>query len=506
MTASPQASPKHIVPRRLRGRINPLRAGAIALLIIVVGTWLAFTKSLPWRDPYQFHAVFQTSNNLRLDSPVRIAGVNVGEVVEVEREEDSDLVRVTMQMKEAGLPLHKDATLKIRSRIFLEGNFFVDLTPGTPEGDELEDGDTIPVTRTSTPVQLDELLTALQTNDRELLQDLLNGLGDGLNGKPTAADDRDQDPSVRGESGAKSLNDSIDHAPASLKGSSQVNRALLGTQPRDLSKLIAGLDKITTALGTNEEQLKDLITNFNRFFAPFAAEEQNLNAAIRLLGPTVVNARDSLRSLNAALPELEGFARDITPGVRETQRTIAAVTPWISQAELLFGRTELGKLLDSLRPATASLASAASSSRGFLTQTNLTSRCFDEVILPAGDTVINEGPFTSGASAFKEFWYVMTAFASEAQSIDGNGSLVNTATGGGDTLIKTGKLSDRPKNRDVLYGRGLTKPLGTRPDRPSKKPKYEPDKDCYKSAKPNLNGPAATPGPADLALRSRRGK
>ena len=139
---------------------------------------------------------------------MRIAGVNVGEVVEVEREEDSDMVRVTMEMKEAGLPLHKDATLKIRSRIFLEGNFFVDLTPGTPEGDELEDGDTIPVTRTSTPVQLDELLTALQTNDRESLQDLLNGLGDGLNGKPTAADDRDQDPIVRGDTGAQSLNDS----------------------------------------------------------------------------------------------------------------------------------------------------------------------------------------------------------------------------------------------------------------------------------------------------------
>ena len=137
--------------------------------------------------------------------------MNVGEVVAVEREEDSDLVKVTMEMKDAGLPLHKDATLKIRSRIFLEGNFFVDLTPGTPEGDELEDGDTIPVTRTSTPVQLDELLTALQTNDRESLQDLLNGLGDGLNGKPTAADDRDQDPSVRGETAAKSLNDS--HRP-----------------------------------------------------------------------------------------------------------------------------------------------------------------------------------------------------------------------------------------------------------------------------------------------------
>jgi ABC-type transporter Mla subunit MlaD len=494
------------VPRRLQGRINPVRAGAIALLIIIVGTWLAFTKELPWRDPFQFHAVFQTSNNVRLDSPVRIAGVNVGEVVGVERDEDSDLVKVTMEMKDTGLPIHKDATLKIRSRIFLEGNFFVDLSPGTPSGDEVDDGDTIPVTRTSTPVQLDELLTALQTNDREALQDLLNGLGDGLSGKPSAADDRDQDPDVRGETAAKSLNDSIDHAPDSLRWSANVNRALLGTEPHDLSKLIVGLDKVTKALGTNEEQLKDFITNFNRFFASFAAEEQNLNDAIRLLGPTVENARDSLTSLNAALPELEGFARDITPGVRETQATIAAVTPWISQAERLFGRSELGALLDSLRPATASLASAAASSRGFLTETNLTSRCFNEVILPAGDTVIEEGPFTSGASAFKEFWYVMVAFASEAQSFDGNGSLVNTATGGGDTLIRTGKLQDRPKNRDILYGRGLTRPLGTRPDRPARKPKYEPDKDCYKNAKPNLNGPAATPGPADQALRARRGR
>src|SRR5687767_16017908 len=105
------AAPNRIVPRRLRGRINPVRAGAIALLIIVVGTWLAFTKSLPWRDPYQFHAVFQTSNNLRLDSPVRIAGVNVGEVVAVERDEDCDLVKVTMVVVQSGLPLQAVAAV-----------------------------------------------------------------------------------------------------------------------------------------------------------------------------------------------------------------------------------------------------------------------------------------------------------------------------------------------------------------------------------------------------------
>ena len=39
---------------------------------------------------------------------------------------------VTMAIKDVGLPIHEDATLKVRPRIFLEGNFFVDLKPGTP--------------------------------------------------------------------------------------------------------------------------------------------------------------------------------------------------------------------------------------------------------------------------------------------------------------------------------------------------------------------------------------
>ena len=83
--------------------------------------------------------------------------------------------------------------------------------------------------------------------------------------------------------------------------------------------------------------------------------------------------------------------------------------------------------------------------------------------------------------------------------------LVNTATGGGDTLIKTGKLSGRPKNRDVLFGRRARAAARHPPDRPSKKPPYKPDKACYKNAKPNLNGPAANPGPPDTGTAREEG-
>jgi ABC-type transporter Mla subunit MlaD len=493
--AAPSAQPN--VPRRLQSKVSPVRAGIMALVLIVVATYLAFSKQLPWDQPFQFKATFETSNNLRLDSPVRIAGVNVGKVTKVERTGGSNTVNVTMKMDDSGLPIHKDATAMIRSRIFLEGNFFVDLKPGTPSAGNMGDGDTLPITQTSTPVQLDELLTALQTDDREALRELLQGLGSGLSEKPTAASDKDQDPSVRGKSGAESLNDSLRTAPKSLKSSAEVNTALLGTEPRDLPKLIKGLDKVVTALGTNEEQLKDFITNFNRFFGIFAAEQSSFQESIHELGPTLVAARASLTSLNNALPQVTGFAKDIIPGVYETPATVTAMGPWITQAQQFFSKDEGGALLHSLQPAIESLAMVVDQSFDLFKQTDLTSRCFDQVITPASKVVIQDGSNTSNVSNYKEFWYTMVGFAGEAQGFDGNGSYVRTATGGGQTLIKTGKLSGRPASRSQLFGHATVPPLGTSPKKPSKMPPYKTSRACYKNAAPNLNGPAAGPGAPD---------
>ena len=64
---------------------------------------------------------------------MRIAGVEVGKVTKVEPlHEGCEGALVTMRIDKHGLPLHDDATFAIRPRIFLEGNFFVDLSPGSP--------------------------------------------------------------------------------------------------------------------------------------------------------------------------------------------------------------------------------------------------------------------------------------------------------------------------------------------------------------------------------------
>ena len=85
-----------------------------------------------------------------------------------------------MEIEARGLPIHADATLKIRPRIFLEGNWFVELQPGSPSAKAVSSGDTIPITQTSDPVQLDQVLDALNTDTRANLQKFLIDYGEGL--------------------------------------------------------------------------------------------------------------------------------------------------------------------------------------------------------------------------------------------------------------------------------------------------------------------------------------
>ena len=89
------------IPRRFQGGVSPGRAGMVAVILIVIATFLAFSKQLPWRQPFEFKAVFQSAANIRLDSPVRIAGVEVGKVVKVEHVGGSKLTVVTMEVYRA---------------------------------------------------------------------------------------------------------------------------------------------------------------------------------------------------------------------------------------------------------------------------------------------------------------------------------------------------------------------------------------------------------------------
>ncbi|MGN6188735.1 MAG: MlaD family protein [Conexibacter sp.] len=480
-------------------RWTRFRVGLLAIVLIAIGVYFGFTKDIPFTHGYYLHAVFESSNNLRPGSPVRIAGVNVGKVKSVDRYKKTNLTDVTMEIQDAGLPIHQDATLKIRPRIFLEGNFFVDLRPGSPSAPEVPDGGTIGSAQTSTPVQLDQLLTALQSDQRADLQTVLQQYGKALDSKPTAEQDATLDADVRGKTGAQGINGSYTYGPDAFKGSALVNSALLGTQPHDLSRMIAGIARLTTALRPRERALQDLLTNFNTTAGAFAAQSGALTQAVGLLGPTVTAADAAFKSLDASFPATRGFARDFTPAVRETPATVEAAFPWIAQTRALLRRDELGGLLAQLQPATADLARLEGESLTFLPQLNAANRCFARTIIPAGNIGVQDGANTTRRSDgsivenYKEFWYTMVALAGEGANFDANGNMIRAGLGGGSYLVNFGRSR---ADKSAVVGNANLRPLGTSPRYPARQPPYNLSAPCYKQSLPAINGPQAGPGPA----------
>jgi hypothetical protein len=410
--------------------------------------------------------------------------------------EDSDLTVVTMEVKDDARPIHEDAELKIRPRIFLEGNFFVELDPGTSSAPELDDGDMIPAAQTSGTVQLDEVLTSLQSDTRADLQKLVQGYGDSLNGEPLPGEDADQEQMTQGETAAESLNDSLDTAPDALRGIAIVNDAALGTELHDLSNLVIGQSRISEALAAKEEQLKDFVTNFNRTVAAFAAEDDNLRQTIHLLPEVLEEANPALDNLNAAFPPTRAFAREILPGVRETPATIEASFPWIEQVRQLVSPAELQGLANDLRPAIDDLAQLTDDTVELLPKVNNASRCFIENVLPAGDIVIDvpNYPHETGVENYKEFWQSQVALSGESQNFDGNGGYTRFQPGGGTQTLSTTatRLGGEP-----LFANPNLPSLGSIPKYPARKPPYRRDVRCHTNALPKVNENAVrgTPGP-----------
>ncbi len=477
-------------------RYNPLRVGIVFLVIVVVAVYFGFTKHIPFKHDYRLKAAFATAVNIRPKSPVRIAGVDVGKVTGLTREGETGLV--SMEIENKGLPIHADATLKIRPRIFLEGNWFVELQPGSPSEKTLSSGSTIPITQTSDPVQLDQVLDALNTDTRTNLQNFLAGYGDALTRKPTAAENAEQDPDVHGLNAAQALNKTYHISPPALRGSAIVNQAVSGTETEDLSKLVASIGKVTAALNVHEQDLSELFPHFDAFFHNFAVESTSLSATVAILPSSLRSIDRGFAALNASFPSTQAFATDLIPGVKLLPSTITAALPWIAQVQASLAPSELGGVAKGLLAATPALAKLFGEQPAFFKQTEAFSKCLTKVFYPAVTTKLQDGPNTSGVENYKEFFSTLTGLAGLGQSFDGNGTMTRFLVGGGGATFRSAPVgipTSQSKGLSLIARAPLT-PEGTRPAFPAEEPPYKPLVPCYTQAVPNFNGPLSQ-GPAD---------
>jgi phospholipid/cholesterol/gamma-HCH transport system substrate-binding protein len=433
------------------------RAGVLALVVIGLFAYFGFSKNNPFANPYEFKAVFNEVSNLQPKSPVRIAGVDVGKVTKVEPvEKGQGGAQVTMEVEDKGLPIKKDAELKIRPRIFLEGNFFVDLEPGSPSADELHRDGVIPVTQTAAPVQFGDLLTALQRDTRSDLQVFLREYAKGL-----------------GKGGAEGFNQAIDYWEPAYRNNSLANDATLGQDPdQDVQRVLRGQQKTFAALVEDENALKDLVTNFNITAGAFAREDTALAASVPALRDTLRVGYPALGSLNAALPSLRAFAHDALPGMRSSDETLDASLPFVRQARLLMSENELRGLARVLRRTIPSVVRFNGRSVPFLHESRALSACTNRVLLPFMDLEIpnpeagNEAE-NSGQKVRNQLQRGMPGLSGESRLSDGNNQFFHAG-------------ATPPGNR--------VRP-GPPPDGGSQPPPHRPDVPCETQELPNLHAP-----------------
>ena len=478
--------------RRRGSRVSNLAAGLIATVVIAAVCYAVFGGTLPFSgSPFVLKAVFTTETQLALNSPVRIAGVDVGEVAGVQRVAGSSQAAVvTMDINSNGLPIHADATAKIRPRIFLEGNFYVDLEPGTPSAPTLASNATLPAANTAGPVQLDRVLSSLNAAARGNLQTLLQGLGAALSGQPTAAQDATQDPSVRGLTAAQALNLSLKYSAGAFESSAIVNQALLGSSPHDLSGVVVGSERVFRALGARQDQLASLVSTFDATTSTLASRQQDLSQTIALLPPLLRASNGAFSQLDASFGPTQTFARQILPGVQQLGPTIKVALPWMAQALALVSPSELGGLVSSLTPAVQDTSSTISSTETLLSGSNQLARCLVHNVIPTGNAIIQDPPDSSGIPVYQELFQSAVGLAGAGQNFDGNGRYLRVGTAGGSVPITTGPLPFQ----GPLHGNAVLAPLGTRPAWPGQPPPLRSDVACFKNQPPDLNDVRTGPG------------
>ena len=167
--------------------ISNVQIGLIAIVLTFIGFYLAFTKSIPFAGHgYQLKAVFADAQNIRAKSPVRISGVDVGEVSDVQHVTDANGEGRGRRGGHHG-PQGQRRCRSARTRPSSCGRGSSSRATcsstcirAARARLSCDSGSVVPENQTSSSVQFDQVLTSLQAPVRQDLQIFLKEFGGAL--------------------------------------------------------------------------------------------------------------------------------------------------------------------------------------------------------------------------------------------------------------------------------------------------------------------------------------
>jgi phospholipid/cholesterol/gamma-HCH transport system substrate-binding protein len=315
----------------------------LAMIILATGIGAYILSQQRLRFPFVQEEAFKVKvelPNAQAVQPgqgqtVRVAGVKVGDIGDVELEDGVAVVELQLEPKYKGL-IRRDATALLRTKTGLK-DMFLEVDPGN--GKPLGEGATVPVENTVEDVDPDEFLSVLDRDTRDYLKLLISGAGKGLKGRGT------------------DLQETLARFGPLHRDLARFTRAV-ATRRRNLRRLIHNYGLLTTELGRSDRDIVRLVRASNEALSGFAAADTDISAAVAQLP-------SALRTTRITLDKLDPFARRLgttlgrlRPAVREIDDANREVLPLVREGTPIV-RNQLRPFARAAIPFTRNLGNAA---------------------------------------------------------------------------------------------------------------------------------------------------
>jgi virulence factor Mce-like protein len=286
---------------------SPLLIGAVTTLIVVVAVFLSYNANngLPFVPTYDIKVELPETSGLQKANQVRIAGTRVGLVSALEAHQNPATGRVTaiadlkLEKSVEPLPANTKAIVQSVSTIGLK---YLELEKGT-SGKSLKAGETIPVSQTREPVDINELFNMFDAKTRLAIQKNTINFGNGL--------------AARG----LGLNETIATLrPLVTKGTPVLHN--LASPRTDFENFFPALDRVASQVAPVAQQQADLFTDLSTFFTAWASVAPSLEETIAGGPAALKQATYSLAYQAPFVEKTTEFMRLLRPSA-EILKTVA---------------------------------------------------------------------------------------------------------------------------------------------------------------------------------------
>jgi phospholipid/cholesterol/gamma-HCH transport system substrate-binding protein len=300
----------------------PLLA-ALAVLAVGAGIALAVRAGGEPTD-YRVDVVFDNARGLLPGQLVQIAGGRVGTIHGV-RVTDDFKARVELVVDERFAPFREDARCTIRPQGLLAENY-VQCNPGSAEAGELRgrggEAPTVPVERTSQPVNLTDLFEIWNVPTRDRLTVLVDHLGiaTAARGEDLNAILRRGNPALaRAKEVIDVLVDQRDDVRAAIRDT-DATLASLAPRSGDAQRLVRSAAAVLDRTARHDRELALAIERLPGMLA-------SARPTLERLGETARTARPLLAEVHRSVPAIDAVARETPALARAARPTIRRLAP-----------------------------------------------------------------------------------------------------------------------------------------------------------------------------------